>query len=117
MKIPTLTDLKCNIGVKKGHPLSPTLFGIYINNLEECLEIVGCKHTDLIGIIITLLVDVDFIILLEKIHDHIDKYLKTLHVYYSKMGMRINTDKTKVMIIKSKKITHGSFFYDNHCLE
>lgn len=28
-----------------------------------------------------------------------------------------NTDKTKVMIIKSKKITHGSFVYNNHCLE
>ena len=33
------------------------------------------------------------------------------------MGMRVNTDKTKVMIIKAKKITHGSFVYDNHCLE
>ena len=33
------------------------------------------------------------------------------------MFMRVNIDKTKFMIIKSEKITHGSFVYDNHCLE
>ena len=34
-------DIKCNIKVKQGFPLSPTLFGIYINKLEGCLEEVG----------------------------------------------------------------------------
>ena len=34
-------DIKCNIGVKKGCPLSPYLFGIYIDKLEECSEIAG----------------------------------------------------------------------------
>jgi len=33
------------------------------------------------------------------------------------MGMTVNTDKTKVIIIKSKMISHGSFVYDNHFLE
>jgi len=32
------------------------------------------------------------------------------------MGMIVITKKTKVMIIKSKMITHGNFVYDNHCL-
>ena len=31
-------DITCNIGVKQGCPLSPTLFGIYIDNIEGCLE-------------------------------------------------------------------------------
>ena len=31
-------EINCNIRVKQGCPLSPTLFGIYIDKLEECLE-------------------------------------------------------------------------------
>jgi len=33
------------------------------------------------------------------------------------MGMTINTDKTKVTIIKSKKVTYTNFVYDNNNLE
>ena len=36
------TTINGNIGVKQGFLLSPTLFGIYIDNLEGCLEEVGC---------------------------------------------------------------------------
>ena len=32
------TDINCNIGVKQGFPLSHTLFGIYIDNLEKKLR-------------------------------------------------------------------------------
>ena len=75
---------------------------IYIDKLEECLEIAICKGTKLASVIITLLVYADDIILLAKSHDDLDKQLQILHDYYSKMGMTVNTDKTKVMIIKSK---------------
>ena len=33
------------------------------------------------------------------------------------MGMIVNTKKTKVMIIKSKKDTYANFIYDNRNLE
>ena len=33
------------------------------------------------------------------------------------MGMIVNTDKTKITIIKSKKDTYANFIYDNRNLE
>ena len=33
------------------------------------------------------------------------------------MGMTVKTDKTKVIIIKSKKETYANFMYDNSNLE
>ena len=33
------------------------------------------------------------------------------------MGLTINTEKTKVMIIKSKNVTYTNFVYDNNNLE
>ena len=72
-----------------------------------------CKGTELARVLITLLLYADDIILLAKSHDDLDKQLHILHDYCSKMGMPVNTDKTKVMIIKSKNITHGSLMYNN----
>jgi hypothetical protein len=37
--------------------------------------------------------------------------------FRSNMGMTINTEKIKVMIIKSNKITYDTFVYDNNNLE
>ena len=73
----------------------------------------GCKGTELASVLITLILYADDIVLLTKNHDDLDKQLQILHEYYSKMGMTVNTDKTKVMVIKSKNITHGSFVYNN----
>ena len=33
------------------------------------------------------------------------------------MGMTVNTDKTKVLLVKSKKNTYANFMYDNSNLE
>ena len=59
-------DIKCNIGVKQGFPFSPTLFGIYIDKLEVCLEEEGCAGTFLVGIVIILLLYADDIVLLAR---------------------------------------------------
>ena len=41
------TYLNCNIAIKQCCPLSPTLFDIYIDKLEKCLEEAGCTGTNL----------------------------------------------------------------------
>jgi len=62
----------------QGCPLSPTLFGIYIHNLEECLEDAGCVGCMINSIIINLLLYAGNIILLENSHDDIGNELRIL---------------------------------------
>ena len=45
-----------------------------------------------------------------------NKQLRTLEDFFSNMGMIVNTNKTKVMILKSKD-TYANFVYDNNNLE
>jgi hypothetical protein len=110
-------EINCNIGVKQGFPLSPTLFDIYIDKLEYCLEDAGCVGPTLTSIVIILLLYVDDIVLMEKSPYDLGKQLIILKDFCSSMGMTVNTDKTKVMIIKSKNITYDTFVYDNNSLE
>jgi hypothetical protein len=110
-------EINCNIRVKQGCPLSPTLFGIYIDKLEECLEKEGCVSPTLTGIVTSLLLYSDDIVLMERRPHDLENQLKILKDFCSNMGMTINTDKTKVMIIKSNKIPYGTFVYDNKNLE
>ena len=110
-------DIKCNIGVKKGCPLSPTLCGIYIDKLKGYLEEAGCVGMILAGIVIILLLYDDDIVLLARCPSDLDKQLRLLKDFCSTMGMTVNTDKTKVMIIKSKKDTYANFMYEKNNLE
>jgi hypothetical protein len=48
---------------------------------------------------------------------NLGKQLRILKDFCSNMGMIVNTNKTKVMIIKSNKITYDTFIYDNNNLE
>jgi len=75
-------EIKCNIIVKQGYPLSPTLFGIYIGKLEECLEVARCDDPGLTGMVITFLLYVDDIVLLAKSPNDLDKQLRMLQDGY-----------------------------------
>jgi len=110
-------EINCNIGVKQGCPLSPTLFGIYIDKLEDCLEKAGCIRPTLTSIVINLLLYADDIVLMARSPHDLENQQRILKDFCSNMGMTVNTDKTKVMIIKSNKITYDTFVYDNNNLE
>jgi hypothetical protein len=97
--------------------LSPTLFGIYIDKLEECLEKEGCVSPTLTGVVINLLLYVDYIVLMTRIPHDLENQLRILKDFCSNMSMTINNDKTNVMIIKSNKIPYDAFVYDNNNLE
>jgi hypothetical protein len=49
-------------------------------------------------------------------HD-LENQLSILKDFFSNMGMTVNTDKTKVMMVNSNKITYDTFAYDKKHLE
>ena len=69
-------DINCNIGVKQGFPLSPTIFDIYIDKLEGCLEEAGCIGTTLAGIVIIFILHTDDIYLMSRCPFGFDKKLQ-----------------------------------------
>ena len=49
-------------------------------------------------------------------HD-IENQLRILKEFFSNMGMNVNNDKTKFIIIKSNNITYDNFIYGKNNLE
>ena len=103
--------------IKQGCPLSFIIFRIYIHKLEKCLQEASCADIILVGIVIILLLYVDDIVLMARCPSDLDKQLIILKYFFSNMGMTVNMNKKKIMIIKSKKDTYANFIYDNRNLE
>ena len=65
-------------GVKQGCPLSPTLFGLYIDKLEEWLNKANGEGIQLAEYVIKLLLYPDDLILIAKTTQGLKEHLKNL---------------------------------------
>jgi hypothetical protein len=81
------------------------------------LEDTNCVGLTLASLVILLLLYDDDIVLMTNNSYDLGKKLITLKEFFYNMGMIVNTGKTKVMIVKSKRITYNNFVYDNNNLD
>ena len=109
-----MKEINCNVRINQGCHLSPTLFHMYIDELEVFLEEVGCVDTKLIGLTITLLLYAYDVVLLERNPSNLENQLQILKDFCNKSTITMNTNKTKIMIIKSRNVTYPKFVYGNH---
>jgi hypothetical protein len=111
-------SFRSDIGVKHGCPLSPTLFGLYIDKLEEWLNSQEGDGALLGDFVIRLLLYADDLILIAKSALGLQEHLISLEHFCSTLRMQVNTSKTKVVIFCSKrKHKQHKFYFEGNTLE
>ena len=88
-----------NQGVKQGCILSPTLFNIFLSDLQHITEKAECEPVQITDDLnLGCLIWADDLLLLSKSEAGLKNMLSALNSYTEKNGMTLNVKKTKVMI-------------------
>jgi hypothetical protein len=104
--------IRSTIGVKEGCPLSPTLFGIYIDELEPFLhehiqDSDGCL---LHKVLISIMLFVDDVVLPTSSPKGLQRQLDALALLCNLQQLTVNPSKTKVTIFNGLKKTNNLHF-------
>ena len=85
----------CNLGVRQGECLSPFLFAIYVNDMEEILSDdnsgITIEHMKLI-----LLFYADDLVLFSDTPEGLQVQIDKLHTYCNRWKLSLNTNKSKI---------------------
>lgn len=97
-------------GVKQGDPLSPTLFGVFIEALPEFLNAMHMRQADLFhagaspvddAFALFYMLFADDLTLISRSKEHMQAMLDELSAYCQTTGMDVNITKSEFMIIGS----------------
>ena len=99
----TLSEsFSCNIGVRQGECLSPFLFAMYVNDLEQELDDKGVNGIDIGMVKLLLLLYADDIVLFAKTAEELQKSLDILEEYCDRWKLTVNKSKTKIVIFRKR---------------
>ena len=111
-------SLTSAFGVAQGECLSSFLFSIYLNDLEETLELSGFDGIGMGMLKLYILLYADDIILFSENEEGLQKGLNILHSYCQKSKLTVNVSKSKVMVFrKGGRLSDKIFTYNNEILD
>ncbi len=111
------------MGVKQGCPLSPTLFGLYIDDLESDLlrQSVGLYLPTLGGEAVPPLLYADDLALMSTTREGLQRQLNFLGDYADRWGLTVNVPKTKAVVFTPPRkhaqlVANAQFTYKRDAL-
>lgn len=108
-----------NQGVKQGCILSPTLFNIFLSDIQSVTETAECDPLQIKeNINISCIIWADDILLMSKTEEGLKNMLSALKEYSDENGMSINMKKTQTMVFnKNGRHIRRNFYVGNEKLE
>ncbi len=108
----------CGIGVKQGYPLSPLLFGLYLDGLEKHLDALdGDSPPQLADIVVNLLLYVDDLTLMSETPQGLQKQIDVMSEFCVEQQLVINVSKTKVVVFEKRHSATPEFTYRGTTIE
>ena len=99
----SITDsFECTLGVRQGESLSPFLFSMYVNDLEDFLENNGSTGIDIGFMNLFVLLYADDGVLLAETSTGLQSGLDILHRYCTRWKLTLNVTKTKIIFCRAR---------------
>ena len=112
-------EFHCSLGVRQGECLSPLLFSLYLNDIEEQFINLGLDGIDVDMFKIFVLLYADDIVIFANTQEQLQNSLDLLLEYCNKWKLTINVSKTKVMVFRKGGVLPRNlvFYYNGVVLE
>lgn len=104
-------------GVRQGCVLAPTLFSLYVNGVVDHLLSAPADAPRLAGQLVPTLLFADDTLLISKSPAGLQRLLSSFELFCNSRGLKINTDKTKYLILNPPKKLGAPPLLDNVPLE
>ena len=108
-------EFTCMLGVRQGECLSPFLFSMFLNDLEEDFTAQGIEGIDIGMIKLFILLYMDNIVIFSYSSERLQNGLNYLATYCKKWKLKVNTSMTKVIVFRKGGMLprHLEFLFDN----
>lgn len=112
-------EFQCSLGVRQGECLSPLLFSLYLNDIEEQFINSGLDGIDTDMLKIFMLLYADDIVIFANTQEQLQNSLDLLLEYCNRWKLTINIGKTKVMVFRKGGVLPRdlAFYYNGVALE
>lgn len=108
-------EFECYLGVRQSECLSPFLFSIYLNDIEDEFYLNGSRGVAINSVKLFLLLYADDFTIFSETPEGLQDGLNLLRDYCKRWKLMVNTDKTKVVVFRKGGILpkNMKFYYND----